>query len=113
MIWLVLKKIKIQKKKNQNLQKRKRKEKEKEKVEGPVWKPSNILPINTEKKFIGKEGETIQRKQFRANKKNPNAILSIKGAAAPPSLEKPKLTASYPSPTHAWTQAFLPLSQPI
>jgi hypothetical protein len=94
------------------LQKRKRKEKEKEKVEGPVWKPSNILPINTEKKFIGKEGETIQRKQFRANKKNPNAILSIKGAAAPPSLEKPKLTASYPSPTHTWTQAFLPLSQP-
>jgi hypothetical protein len=112
LIWLVLKKIKIQKK-NQNLQKRKRKEKEKEKVEGPVWKPSNILPINTEKKFIGKEGETIQRKQFRANKKNPNAILSIKGAATPPSLEKPKLTATYPSPTHAWTQAFLPLSQPI
>jgi hypothetical protein len=101
------------KKKNQNLQKKKRKEKEKEKVEGPVWKPSNILPINTENKFIGKEGETIQRKQFRANKKNPNAILSIKGAATPPSLEKPKLTATYPSPTHAWTQAFLPLSQPI
>jgi hypothetical protein len=112
LIWLVLKKIKIQKKKKSKFAKKKRKEKEKEKVEGPVWKPSNILPINTEKKFIGKEGETIQRKQFRANKKNPNAILSIKGAAAPPSLEKPKLTASYPSPTHAWTQAFFPLSQP-
>jgi hypothetical protein len=82
---LFLKKSKYKKKKkNQNLQKKKKsKEKEKEKVEGPVWKPSNILPINTEKKFIGKEGETIQRKQFRANKKNPNAILSIKGAATP------------------------------
>jgi hypothetical protein len=70
------------------LQKKKRKEKEKEKVEGPVWKPNNILPINSEIKFIGKEGETIQRKQYRANKKNPNAILSIKGATALPSLEK-------------------------
>jgi len=53
------------------LQKKKRKEKEKEKVEGPVWKPNNILPINSEIKFIGKEGETIQRKQYRANKKKP------------------------------------------